>query len=194
MSYSNDEIINGIRNKDDGVFQFIYNSCYPDIRRLVLHNSGSEEDVEDLFHDSLLISYNKLSMSGLKLKCSFRTYLYSVARLLWMKELRSRRRKDQQVYNDPDSHPGGIKNSIEKLEAAKMKIYEKHFRELSKECQKVLFMYFENASMEEICDEMGYKNVQIAKDKKYRCKKSLITRIANNPEYKKVSDEVYLVS
>ena len=53
-------------------------------------------------------------------------------------------------------------------------------------------MYFQKASMEEIAAAMGYKNVQIAKDKKYRCKKSLMMRIYNNPEYKLLQDEIYL--
>ena len=193
QSYSDKEILAGIKNGDDRIFQFIYKNCFPDIRRLVLSNSGSDQDVEDLFHDSLLVSCNKLIHTNLKLKCRFRTYLYSVARLLWLKELKQRRLRRQEYY-DPDSQPGEIINSIAKLELAKMKIYDKHFKELSKECQKVLYMYFENATMEEIYKEMAYKNVQIAKDKKYRCKKSLMTRIANNPEYKKVSDEIYLVS
>jgi len=193
QTYSNEEIIAGIKDSDESIFQFIYKSCFPEIRKLVLSNSGSDQDVEDLYHDSLIISFNKLNQANLELRCQFRTYLYSVARLLWLKELKQRKQKRQEYY-DPDMQPGGIKNNIAKLESAKMKIYEKHFNEMTKECQKVLYMYFENDSMAEICQEMGYKNIQIAKDKKYRCKKSLMTRIANNPEYKKVSDEVYMVS
>ena len=46
--------------------------------------------------------------------------------------------------------------------------------------------------MEEICVVMGYKNVQIAKDKKYRCKKSLMTKIYNNPVFKRLQDEIHL--
>ena len=53
-------------------------------------------------------------------------------------------------------------------------------------------MYFQKASMEEIAVVMGYKNIQIAKDKKYRCKKSLMTKIYDNPEYKLLQDEIYL--
>jgi hypothetical protein len=78
------------------------------------------------------------------------------------------------------------------LENAKMKLYDKHFRELSKECQKVLNMYFQKTTMEEICVVMGYANVGIAKDKKYRCKKSLMMKIYNNPEFKKLEDEIHL--
>jgi hypothetical protein len=53
-------------------------------------------------------------------------------------------------------------------------------------------MYFRKVSMEEICKVMGYKNIQITKSKKYKCKKSLLTRIYNDPEYHKLKNEIYL--
>ena len=190
-SYSNEEVLKGIRKSDDRVIRYVYRTCYPDIRKLILDNNGSEHDVEDLFQEALLVSYNKLTTDGLKLNCKFGTYLYSVSRFLWLKELKSRR-INRTEYCDPEDHAGRIEGSIDRLESAKMKIYRKHFGELSEECRKVLYMYFEKVSMEEICREMGYKNIQIAKDKKYRCKRSLITMIANNPEYKKVNDEIHM--
>ena len=33
---------------------------------------------------------------------------------------------------------------------------------------------------------------EIAKDKKYRCKKTLMSRIYNNPEFKQLQDEIHL--
>lgn len=190
-SYSNDEILKGIRGSDDRVIRYVYRTCFPDVRKLVLDNSGSEHDAEDLIQEALMVSYNKLSAGDMTLNCQFGTYLYSVSRFLWLKELKRRRIKKTE-YCDPEDHAGRIGSAVDRLETAKMKMYRKHFGELSEECRKVLYMYFEKVSMEEICREMGYKNIQIAKDKKYRCKKSLITRIANNPEYKKVNDEIHM--
>jgi hypothetical protein len=41
---------------------------------------------------------------------------------------------------------------------------------------------------------MGYKNVRIARDKKYRCKQNLLTNIYNDPEYQKLKNEILQVS
>jgi RNA polymerase sigma factor (sigma-70 family) len=189
-AYSTIEIIRGIAKRKEIVIQHVYQTCFPDIRKLILTNAGNEHDVEDIFQEAMLKIYQKITEHGLQLTCKFKTYLYSVCRFLWLQELE--KRKPNKIRN------AGVDQIIDENETRnanedeEFRIYEKHFMELSKECQKVLNMYFQKASMEEICVVMGYKNVQIAKDKKYRCKKSLMTRIYNNPEFKRLQDEIHL--
>jgi RNA polymerase sigma factor (sigma-70 family) len=188
--YSATEIIKGIARRKERVIKHVYRTCYPDIRKLILTNAGNEDDAEDIFQEAMLKVYQKITDHGLEIKCQFKTYLYSVARFLWLQELNKRKparyRQDllDQMIDEHDR-----KNT---REDEQFRIYEAHFRELSKECQKVLNMYFQKASMEEICVVMGYKNVQIAKDKKYRCKKTLMTKIYNNPAFKKWQNEIHL--
>jgi RNA polymerase sigma factor (sigma-70 family) len=190
---TNENIIGGIRNRDAVVIRFLYKTCYPDIRKLVLANKGTDQDAQDLFQDALLIIYQKIVTLGIILNCAFRTYLYSCCRLMWLKELEERRYMGEN-YEYTDTHSGNINEEVSTFERAKMSIYKRHFEELGKECQDILKMYYDNVSMEEICAKMGYQSVQAAKEKKYRCKKSLMTRIYNNPSYKKLQDEIYLVS
>ncbi len=188
--YSTIEIIRGIAKRKERVIQHVYRACYPDIRKLILTNAGNEHDAEDVFQEAMLKVYQKITVHGLELTCKFKTYLYSVCRFLWLQELEKRKSNINRHDNvDQIIDENDRRNT---REDEKLRIYELNFRELSKECQKVLNMYFQKASMEEICVVMGYKNVQIAKDKKYRCKKSLITRIHNNPEFKRLQNEIHL--
>ena len=188
--YSTKEIVSGIAGQKDNVITYVYASCYPDIRKLILSNSGNDQDVKDIFQDGMLIIYQKITEVGLELKCSFKTYLYSVCRFLWLQELEKPSRK---VGSTGSADELTMENETgSRNEVVEMKLYEKHFKELSKECRKVLHMYFQKASMEEIAVVMGYKGIQIAKDKKYRCKKSLMFKIYNNPEYKRLQNEIYL--
>ncbi len=190
--YSTSEIIKGILRRKDGVIRYVYRNSYPDIRKLVLTNGGNDYDAEDIFQEAMIKVYLKIHEQGLQLNCKFSTYLYSVCRFLWLQELEKRTvygKKDTAV---PDQVIDNETANHRIRENTEMKLYEKHFNELSKECQKVLNMYFHKASMEEISVVMGYKNVQIAKDKKYRCKKSLMDKIYNNPVYKQLQDEIYL--
>jgi RNA polymerase sigma factor (sigma-70 family) len=188
--YSAIEIIKGIASRKEKIINHVYRTCYPDIRKLILTNAGNEHDAEDIFQDAMLKIYQKITDHGLEITCQFKTYLYSVARFLWLQELSKRKtnrtRQDNidQIIDEDDRKKA--------WEDEELRIYETHFRELSKECQKVLNMYLQKATMEEICVSMGYKNVQIAKDKKYRCKKTLMTSIYNNPAFKKLQDEIHL--
>jgi RNA polymerase sigma factor (sigma-70 family) len=188
--YTDLEIIRGIARRKERIINHVYRTCYPDIRKLILTNTGNEHDAEDIFQEAMLKVYLKITEHGLKLTCQFNTYLYSVSRFLWLQELEKRKlSRNRQNNVDLIIDEQDRSNS---REDEKLRIYESNFRELTKECQKVLNMYFQHASMEEICVAMGYKNVQIAKDKKYRCKKTLMAKICNNPEFKKLQNEIHL--
>lgn len=69
-------------------------------------------------------------------------------------------------------------------------LFNKHFKDLSKDCQKILSMYFNNFSVEDIRTAMNYKDLHHTADRKYRCKKSLINRIVNDPLFKRLKDEL----
>lgn len=188
--FSDSEIIRGIARRKERIINHVYRTCYPDIRKLILTNAGNEHDAEDIFQEAMLKVFLKITEHGLVLTCQFKTYLYSVSRFLWLQELEKRklsRNRQNNVDLIIDEHDRRNSREDEKL-----RIYESNFRELTKECQKVLNMYFQHASMEEICVAMGYKNVQIAKDKKYRCKKTLMSKIYNHPEFKKLQNEIHL--
>ena len=73
------------------VIEYVYKTCYPDIRKLILANTGNEHDVEDIFQEAMLKVYLKITEKGLELTCKFKTYLYSVCRFLWLQELEKRK-------------------------------------------------------------------------------------------------------
>ena len=189
--YSASDIIDGIARRKGKIIHYVYKTCFPDIRKLILVNGGNEHDAEDIFQEGLIKVYQKISGDGLELKCKFGTYLYSVCRFLWLNEIEKNKVSRRQNEISEDLIDDRIANDRIR-ENVQMRLYEKHFKELSKECQKVLNMYFQKSSMEEICVVMGYKTVGIAKDKKYRCKKSLMNKIYNNPEFKRLEDEIHL--
>jgi len=189
--YSTNEIIKGIARRKDNIINYVYRSCYPDVRKLILSNGGNEHDAQDIFQEGLIKVYQKITQTGLELNCKFGTYLYSVCRFLWLNELEKKRKAGRESRIGEDIIDDQTANNKIR-ENAELKLYEQHFKELAEECQRVLNMYFQKSSMEEICVVMGYKNVQIAKDKKYRCKKSLMNKIYNNPEYKRLQDEIHL--
>ena len=188
--YSAEDIIKGIARRNSRVISHVYDSCYPDIRKLILSNRGNEHDVKDIFQEAMIIIFQKITEQGLIITVKFKTYLYSVCRFLWLQELERRSRKTSGLTSVDEI--SAEKESDNNKQLTEQRIYDGHFIELSNECQRVLNMYFQKVSMEEIAVVMGYKNVQIAKDKKYRCKKSLMTKIHNNPEYKLLQDEIYL--
>jgi len=88
-----ERILAGIRNGDERVLKYLYDKHYSMIRSLVLQNSGSEDDVQDVLQDGIIIFYEKALDSKFKLTSEVNSYIYSVCRNQWLKTLRARFKK-----------------------------------------------------------------------------------------------------
>ncbi len=187
MNRINEEkIIRAFKNKDNLFIHSLYKEYLPVINRYVCFNNGSEIDAKDLIQQAFLIILQKIRTNEFELTCSFKTYLYSICRNLWLKELRRRK-----IRNRADLDPDNIGNTeflidLEKeyIFTAQYFLYRWHFNNLSKICQKLLKMKFLKYSYFEIANELNFVNGEVARKKKYRCKELLVQRIINDPRYK----------
>lgn len=191
INYTEKELVCGITNEDNDVIRYIYKNSYRPVRHLVKRNSGSEEDARDIFQDSLVVLYRKLKAGSLKLSCSVSTFIYSVARLLWLKELKTRGKENISI-DDYDGWVDEESNIIRIYEQnERLLFYRRIFEQLSEDCKKILRMVMKSYTISEITRIMGYSSVQHTKNRRYRCKKALVNRIIQNPEYNELKNEVY---
>jgi len=192
IHYSDEAIIEGLRLRSDYIIKYIYQELFPMILFLVTKNNGSEEDAEDIFQDSLIIVFRKIKANELDLTCSFRTYIYSISRNLWLQKL-SKRKQFQREFSDIEvfitmSDYALSEKNLDDQE--KFRLYQQHFLTLGEDCQKVLLLFMKKTSLKEIAVEMGYKTEKYAKTRKYLCKEELKKRIINDPKCQKfLSDD-----
>lgn len=177
MKYSDAELLNGLVARDEKVLREYYELYYQSIRRFVLNNKGNEEDARDLFQDTLVVLYQKVRREPFKLTCTLGTYLYSVGRHLWLKELGRKKRlipktMDHENFIDADSDVDQISEYNERLI-----MYRSFFDRLTADCRKVLLLFMEGHSITEITLLMGYSSDQHTRNRRYRCKTSLIKSI-----------------
>ena len=83
-------IVTGIKKGDSETLHAIYKDHFGMIRNLVMKNSGSESDAEDVFQDALVVLFKKFNHSKFNLTVKFKTYFYSVCRNIWLTELKKR--------------------------------------------------------------------------------------------------------
>ncbi len=187
IHYSDEAIVEGLRLRSDYIIKYIYQELFPMILFLVTKNNGSEEDAEDVFQDSLIIIFKKINANELGLNCSFRTFLYSVCRNLWLQKL-SKRRQLVVEFNDIENFVtipdySSKESNLEELE--KLRLYQQHFLTLSDDCQKVLMLFMKKIPLKDIAVQMGFKTEKYAKTRKYLCKEELKKRIVNDPKCQK---------
>lgn len=188
IDYSNLDILNGILRNDTIVLQHIYKNYYSKINFFVKKNSGDDDDANDIFQEAIIIIYRKLKANELVLDCTFETYLYSVCRYLWLKHLERRKLekekiKDNHEYNE-DIYDDGLEKVVDLNE--RYSLYQRHFTNLGKDCQKILQLYFDKVPLKNIAQIMGFKSEKYAKKRKFKCKEYLIKSIKQDLEYNNI--------
>jgi len=187
IHYSDEAILEGLRLRSDYIINFIYKEYFPLIKFLVYENGGSGEDAEDVFQDGIIIIYNKISLNELKLTCSFKTYMYSVCRNLWLQKLGKRKAIFDKLTDVEDfiDLPQDLLKEASIAEAEMHRIIQIHFLSLPDDCQKVLKLFLKNIPLRDIAGIMGFKTENYAKTRKYLCKEELKKRIADDPRSQK---------
>jgi len=186
--YSADEILGGIKGHDKNVLTYIYEAFYQAINFFVKSNSGTDEDAQDIYQEALIIIYRKIHSGDLVvLDCSFNTYLYSVCKLLWLKQLERNRIKSTEVIEDENLAESDEDLFEDYTKSDRLSLYQKHFQKLSNDCQKVLRLALSKLTLKEVANIMGYKSEKYAKKKKYQCKEKLIDAIKNDPKFNELT-------
>jgi len=160
------EVFEKICKGDEKALEYLYKKYYKMMTKVVLSNSGTEDEAKDIYQDALVVFWQKATSGKLTLTSKMSTYIYSICLNLWRKELDRKKRltneeQDSPVYLDDDRQE-------------RAKIISECLQQLDDTCRKVLtYYYFENLSMQDIADKLGFANTNTAKTKKYKCKKKL---------------------
>jgi len=168
----------------------VYDTYYPLIEGYITHNQGSVEQARDIFQDAMIVVYNRIKSDELELSCKFGTYLYAICKNIWVQERKKHLLRAEKIKQHPlmVNDPGPADDPL--LQNHLTTLFNRHFEELSKDCQKILSMYFNNFSVEEIRMAMNYRDLHHTADRKYRCKKSLMNRIVKDPLFKRLKNEL----
>lgn len=188
IEYSNQELLNGILRNDTIILQFIFKNFYSNINFFIKKNNGNDDDANDIFQEAIIIIYRKLKANDLILDCTFETYLYSVSRFLWLKQLEKRKIEKENIKDNHEFNDEIYDDSLEKIADLndRYKLYQKHFANLGKDCQKILQLYLDKVPLKNIAQIMGFKSEKYAKKRKFYCKEYLIKSVKQDAEYKNI--------
>jgi RNA polymerase sigma factor (sigma-70 family) len=177
---SDTSIIEGIKNQDDKTLNWLYDNYYNTVKNHIIRNSGTADDVSDVFQDTIIILYKQITDNSLNLTSDLKGYFFGIARNIWSAELRKKRRTiELELDFDIPEEP-----VMEDLNDAMFeRIVSRAFQNLKPDCQTVLTLYSDGRSYEEIATIMNLKNENYARRKKYLCKESLMEIVQQDPEY-----------
>jgi RNA polymerase sigma factor (sigma-70 family) len=186
--YTDQEIIDGIKSQDNNVLLFVYHKNFRSVKHYIEKNNGSDQDAEDVFQDAMILIFDKINDDSLVLNCTMQTYLFSVIKLLWLKQLKFRERR-KVVIEECDSFISNNEDILDTiLRTERKSVFLKHYNELTEDCQTIIKYFLRGLSISEITKAMGYNSEQHTKNRRFRCKKTLIEKILKNPYYKELAN------
>ncbi len=171
---SDQRFIERIRQGDERALAELYRNNIVMVRKYIMDNSGRDDDAQDMLQDALIVLWENVTRGDFDLTSKISTYIYSVVRNKWLRELNKRKVGKVSSIEDHEvveERIDALRNIIHKEE---YKVILQCIGQMGTTCKKVLTMfYLEEKGMEEIARVMHFSNTDVAKAKKWQCKKEL---------------------
>jgi len=170
--------------KDDKAIALLYKNEFEKIASMVRSRGGNEEDARDIFQDTVLIFYKQLKLGRYDDRYETGAFIFTVARNLWINKLKkdSRLMGLEEVSEKLTDEEEVLQQVLTSERESKVKFL---FRQLGETCRELLVLaYYHKLSMAEIARRMGFKSEDVAKSKKYKCKKHLIEKVKDHEGFR----------
>lgn len=166
---SDQTLLVALKNEDNASFNLLYKSYLPSIKVYIVSNFGNKEDAEDIFQEAIIVLLKKVREDDFELTSSLKTYLFAIAKNLWLKRLRDSKRI---TVDDFEKH-------LRESEAFEYEIINESSREeklhhwmakITENCQRILkAIFFYKEPMGSLMQKMGWKNKHTAANQQYKC-------------------------
>ncbi len=167
---SDNVLLDQLKVGESSSFKLLYKFYFPTVASYVKQNHGNNEDAEDIFQETIIVLLQKIRQPDFILTSSLKTYLYAVAKNIWLKRLRDNRIK----IADNE-----INLAISKTETNEFELITEKSREekvenwllkITRNCQNILkALFFYEVPMDNLMIKMGWKNKHTASNQKHKC-------------------------
>lgn len=174
--------ITALLDNDSVVLRRLYSEYAGRIVQLVVRAGGTAEDARDVMQDALLIIHQKAQRPDFELTSGFYTYLYGICRFVWLKK-RDKKVNQTLTLDTVDGYRSEEDLEAALVQRAKQRLFADGLARLGDTCRRILQLFFQRVSMDDIAAELKLDNAHAARNRKYRCVKALENRLKADPRY-----------
>lgn len=185
--YSNSQLVEGIRARDEEVTVYVIKRFKPAIAHLIRGYGGTLDDVDDIFHDGLLRIIEMVDDKDFKTTASLSTILFAICDRLWRLNLEKKRVANKYFVRKLDEDTFSEIN-IEHDRNLYDSIYYGSFQKLQKDCQVVLKALMKGVPVKDIALTLDY-SYDYLRRKKRVCHTYLLKYIKNHSDYKLIREK-----
>jgi RNA polymerase sigma factor (sigma-70 family) len=143
------------------VFTKLYLNAFPPVAKYISRRGGSFDEAKDIFHDTLVIFYEKSVDGTLDTSINETAYLVGIAKNLWLRNFRDKEEvtglEGIEIEAENDENP-----STQRL---------LHFLEKAgNKCMQLLKnFYYDKLPLQDIAETFGFSGTRSATVQKYKC-------------------------
>ena len=171
--FRDQDLIEKIKSNDRTVLKEIFIQYEKMIVSYIKTHGGSDADAEDVLQESIIILWQQACSGAFKLTSKIGTYLMGIAKNKWREQLRKNKNVSH-LESNGDLPIEGTSAMDNILTQEKIRQIQQALNSISPLCKKLLTLfYFEERGLEDIARILEFANTDVAKSKKYQCKKAL---------------------
>lgn len=185
--YTDEELIQALRQGGgtrQKAWEYMYKSWTGVWERVVCDLGGNPDEANEAFHEVAMTFEKVLRKPEFQLKtAALKTYLVTCVKNRWLRK----RRKQTREPSNPTREELEIRDVVDDLERQLMKddlrqSVDHLLNTLGERCRRVLRMFSQGFSMEEIAAAEDWKDAGKAKKEKYECQEKLKNYLRDNPD------------
>ncbi|HEY0741843.1 MAG TPA: hypothetical protein VGD40_10285 [Chryseosolibacter sp.] len=146
------------------LFEGLYLKMFPAVARFIRRQKGSLDDAKDVFHDALIIFYEKKVTRQLEIELTDDAYVFGIVKHLWIRKTKENQRvllsEDESGITLPDDFESDLRpDSLVSF-----------LRMAGQKCMTLLqAFYYDRQSMDLIRSVFGFSSIRSATVQKYKC-------------------------
>jgi DNA-directed RNA polymerase specialized sigma24 family protein len=159
-TYNKNVIMHFIHNREE-FFTRLYKKAFPVVAKYISRRGGSFYAAKDVFHDALVIYYEKTVQQVLNKDIDETAYVVGIAKHLWLRKFSN----DKHVVS-----LDGVEISIDDEEELSAPRIMRFLTKAGSKCMELLkSFYYDEAPLNEIAETFGFSGVRSATVQKYKC-------------------------
>ncbi|MFN7120065.1 MAG: RNA polymerase sigma factor [Saprospiraceae bacterium] len=188
-SFSDEAMIRMIQGKEEERHRalrsfFLDESLERMVFAKVQERGGSRQDAQDAYQDAFKVFQRNIRNNTFQGKSSLRSYFVGIALRLWMdknKQNWSNRVNltEEQLQLEEESEDNPLDAVVD---ADRKNLVRQLLENMGERCKQILWLRANAHSMEEIAQEIGLSNADMAKKEAYRCNNRLKEMVLSKPE------------
>lgn len=171
LQLTDSQFLQGLRTGNNEVLTALYKKYYNLVLKLVVNNSGTSDAAKDVYQETIIVLFENAKKPHFELNCQLQTFIYSVAKRLWLKQLK-KNGGTFLIKEDKEAEIADVSEDISFHDQQELN-FEKvnqSLLQLGEPCATIIKdFYVSKLSMDEIAEKFGYTNADNAKNQKYKC-------------------------